>query len=451
MRRGTTATLFSLGLAASLPGCGGVHPEQDTDRSVEFRHHGVDSPPILQLPDWRYIPPGSGIRTSAGAGGLSDPTVNYSLALRTAAIKLVGELPTLDEIKQMEAAASTSQAHQVYVSLVRKYINDRPRFARQMVQYWRDTLRMGGSIMGFVSDTNNMRAVDLETGPRFAAQLTVEGSDMRRLFTQDRNTCPTYDVATGNFTPAPCAARDGNEGLQEGEHVGILTHPAFLAHYYSNYAFRRVRLIQELFACHKFPAEFTDKPERGDGYLYVSPWPKFSITSQERPPVFTERRRIRGPGFTRVADMRDYAWVRYGFDCASCHATMNHQAPLFMNFDGIGILRTRSMVQTPVDDAPFAQMADYVPAGEKMAWRYQKETPTIRAFGQAMAEDPEVIKCFIIRAWNRAMSRADVVNDLAIVPDAVVRELTEQFRTSLNYNLKEALLLIYTHPTFIRF
>lgn len=460
MRRGTINMLLGCSLAAGVAGCGAAGAGAEGG-AVTFTHQGSEQPPVLSLGTWQYVPPGSGTIPRAASVGVVDPQVNYSLALRTASIKLTGDLPTMDEIKQMETAVlAGSNPKEVYEGLIRKYLNDTPRFTRSMVQYWRDTLRMGGTIQGLVSDTNTLRAVDLEPGPRFAASLTVSGDDMRKLFTQATNTCPTLNDATGVFTAAACTAKDGAEGLAEGDHAGILTQPAFLAHYYSNYAFRRTRVMQEIFNCAKFPAEFAATPERGDGYLYTSPWPLKSVTSIAVPPYsattqgYTQRKiraNAAGGANTTVTDMKKYTYVSFEPVCANCHTSLNHQAPLFMNFDAIGVLRPRSMVQTPVDDAPFAQLIDYFPAGEKLSYRYLKETPNVKAFGQAMADDPSTARCMIVRAWNRAMSRGDVVNELAIVPDQVVKDVVDQFRGSLKYNLKEALFLIYTHPSFIRY
>jgi hypothetical protein len=67
-----------------------------------------------------------------------------------------------------------------------------------------------------------------------------------------------------------------------------------------------------------------------------------------------------------------------------------------------------------------------------------------------MADDTQVARCFMIRAWNDAYSRDDVVNDLALVPDSVIEEMTQYFIAN-NYNMKMAIEKLYTDPNFVRF
>jgi len=72
---------------------------------------------------------------------LEEREVDYNAALRIAALRLTGELPTLVEIKSVAEAPIEQQAD-VYASIVGGYLDD-PRFARQMVAFWQDTLKMG--------------------------------------------------------------------------------------------------------------------------------------------------------------------------------------------------------------------------------------------------------------------------------------------------------------------
>ena len=72
-----------------------------------------------------------------------------------------------------------------------------------------------------------------------------------------------------------------------------------------------------------------------------------------------------------------------------------------------------------------------------------------------MANDPQVQKCFVMRAWNNAYSRDDVVIDLALVPDGVVKDLTAYFTDTSsaggNFRMKKLLYRLYTDANFIRF
>ena len=112
------------------------------------------------------------------------------------------------------------------------------------------------------------------------------------------------------------------------------------------------------------------------------------------------------------------------------------------------------MVPAPVTDSPWAQIQDYLPVGnQQLAWKFGKPTNNFVDFGKAMAEDPQVQKCFMIRAWNNAYSRDDVVQDLALVPETVIKDLSEYFvsPSGANFNFKKALYRLYTDANFIRF
>lgn len=334
------------------------------------------------------------------------------------------------------------------------------------MQFWRNTLRMGGTIQGLISDlantTANMRTVDLETAPAFLAKLSVEEKDMRQAFTSAQNNCPTFNATTGVFTDGKCntgatvaasntATAMGNN-ITEGQQAGVLTNPGFLAHYYSNDGFRRTRLINELFACHRFPTEFASSPELVNGVVYSSPWAKNSITSADDPPTY-QTRRIRPVGAVTTTAVKEYVDFSLRGGCKNCHTTMNHRTPLFATFDQVGFYSgdpMKYMVVVPVTDSPFAQFQDYLPPGEKTAWKSGVNATTFQEFGQAMANDPETMKCMMVRAWNNAYSRDDVVNDLALVPDSVIDGMSKYFAEN-NYNMKKALYKLYTDANFVRF
>ena len=102
--------------------------------------------------------PGSG-GVTPGTGGTTgnngaDPTaatnvnidqrqVNYGEAMRTASLKLLGDLPTLAQISQMAVTLDPARRRRRSTeSMVDQFLAD-PRFAAKMIQYWRDTLKTG--------------------------------------------------------------------------------------------------------------------------------------------------------------------------------------------------------------------------------------------------------------------------------------------------------------------
>ena len=76
-------------------------------------------------------------RTVAGHAATSgtrrsvDRVVDYSAALRIAALRLTGDLPTMDEINQVANAADDAAKKTAYEALIDNYMA-RPTFARQM-------------------------------------------------------------------------------------------------------------------------------------------------------------------------------------------------------------------------------------------------------------------------------------------------------------------------------
>jgi hypothetical protein len=243
--------------------------------------------------------------------------------------------------------------------------------------------------------------------------------------------------------------------VPEGQQAGVLTNPGFLAQYYSNFGFRRQRLIQEVFQCTRFPAEISPTPQIINSALYSAPWPLHSITSNAAPPTYPNPRRViqgTGTGGGNTIVSSDYVDFNLEQGCYNCHTTLNHRAPLFRFFDATGYMNTsgQSMVHTTVAGAPFVELQDYLPSGQQFSWKYQVPTGDLQSYGAAIAADPQTAKCFMIRLWNEAYSRDDVVIDLALVPDSVIAPLTQYFVAN-NYNMKMAIAKLYTDANFIRF
>jgi hypothetical protein len=340
---------------------------------------------------------------------LGEREVDYNAALRIAALRLTGELPTLVEIKAVAEAPAAQQAD-VYASILRGYLDD-PRFARQMFAFWQDTLKMGD-------------APDLDSAAAFAAMVTVEGRPYTDLLTAATGTCATYDAGAGTFTPVDCT-----NGV--AVHAGLISHPGTQRQFYSNMAFRRVRWIQETFACTAFPAEITDAQDLGGTALYTAPWPFESVAGLE-----TGGR----------VNFRDLSAVA----CANCHATMNHIAPLFIAFDEEGQYTGTSSVMVPVEGSPLAAPEDYLPPGEVLSWRLDVATPDLPALGAAMAADPAISECAVARVWNWAMGKGDIVDTLSTIPSDVIATQVADFRAG-GHVLRDAILAVFTADDFVKF
>jgi hypothetical protein len=335
--------------------------------------------------------------------------VDYNAALKTAALRLTGDLPTMTEIVSIQGAADIEAKKLAYNALITDYMN-RPAFARQMFYFWRDTMKMGETAV-------------LDTAPAFAAQISVENRSYLELFTASTGTCPTFAEATGTFTTADCTGGAPT--------AGVLTNPGAMAHYFGNFAFRRVRWVQETFDCTKFPAEVGATPiDVGGASPYLGVWPFASISGLQ----------------TGRVDFQDVSAVV----CANCHQTLNHIAPLFANFDDDGVYRTAISVPTPLDGAPMAQLTDYLPAGETTAWRYQVPAADLPGLGAAMAADTDVAKCGVARVWNWALGKTDIVDALQEVPVETIQTQLDAF-TASGHKMKDLIYAVYTSDDFVKF
>jgi hypothetical protein len=344
---------------------------------------------------------------------LNDRVVDYNAALRIAALRLTGDLPTMDEINQVANAPDDASKKTAYEALIDNYMA-RPAFARQMFYFWRDTMKQG-------------EAADLDTAPAFAAELSVNNGSYMDLFTASSGNCPTFDESTGVFTPAECT--------NGGPKAGVLTNPGVMKQYFSNFAFRRTRWVQETFDCVKFPAEVSDTPTNVGGTSpYTGVWPFKSIaTTMDK-------------GGTGRVDFQDTSAVI----CANCHTTINHIAPLFAYYDMNGAYQTAISVPTPLDGAPPAQMTDYLPAGETTAWRYNVPAADIPALGADMAADPAVAECGVARVWNWALGKQDIVDALEEVPSDVIASEVATFQSN-GFKMKDLIKAVYTSDDFVKF
>ncbi len=362
---------------------------------------------------------GSGTTTTdAGAGSadewdqaLGQRTYDYNAALRIAALRLTGDLPSLAEVSSISILTDQSAQATAYNALITDYMN-RPTFARQMFYFWRDTFKIGETPV-------------FDTAPALAAELSSTNGSYMNLFTQTSGNCPTFDETTGIATPAEC----GNGGPV----AGVLTNPGIMQQFFSNFGFRRTRFIQEVFDCTAFPAEVAaTTTDEGGASPYTGVWPFTSISSPTN-------------GGGRVNFLDTSAVI-----CANCHSTINHRAPLFAYYDINGKYSTTIAVPTPLDGAPLAVMSDYLPTGEVTSWKFGVPAADIPAFGAAMAADPAVAECGVARIWNWALGKTDIVDTLETVPTDTIQSQLTAF-TANGFKMKDLIYAVYTADDFVKF
>ena len=131
---------------------------------------------------------------------------------------------------------------------------------------------------------------------------------------------------------------------------------------------------------------------------------------------------------------------------------MNHFAPLFANFDAAGVYQTTIQVQTPTPANPTVE-ADRLAAGDRDPRVALRQAAVTDITGARRGRSPPtrtVQKCQVQRAWNWAMSKTDIVNDLAVVPDSTISDVMTVF-TSSGMKLKPVFKAIFTAPDFVMF
>jgi hypothetical protein len=339
---------------------------------------------------------------------LAKRVIDYSAALKAAALRLIGDAPSLAEIRQVGNAPDEGK-RAAYEAVLRDYLA-RPAFARQMLAYWRDTFKIGGTPA-------------LDTAPAFAAALTVENDSYMDLLTTVSGTCTTFDNTTATFHDADCA--------NGGPRAGVLTDPAVLAAFTSSFAFRRVRWVQEIFGCAPFPVEISAPPRDVGGILpYLGEWPFGSVASPTT------------GGRVNFQDVESTV-------CMNCHQTINHIAPLFANYDARGMYQSAMAVNMPFD-GPLVTRDDYLPSTETTAWRYGRPVTDLPALGAAMAEDPGVQRCAVARIWNWALGRTDIVDTGQDVPQTTIQAQLDAFAQN-GWKLKDLIFAVFDSEDFVRY
>jgi hypothetical protein len=340
---------------------------------------------------------------------LSQRKLDFNEALRTASLKLVRALPTLTQIKHVQNAADKRAAYEEELDALFADV----RFQERMIKWWQDTMRLGGG------ESNGKPSRD--TAPVFAARVIAEEQPFSELFTAPNNTCPTYDEGAHQFVDGEC-----NNGAPAV--AGVLTDPGVAYQFYGNMAFRRVRWVQEVFVCTKFPAEYAKTPVHMGSSDYTSPWPFESVA-------------------TKPINFQDTSSVI----CANCHTTINHLAPLFAYFDDAGQYQSSIQVKTPTAPDPVpTEMSHWLRDGETTHWRQGQSVKDLAELGQAIAADADVAECAVARAYNFAFSKEDIVSDLATVPPAVLQAYADGFQKN-GQNLKKTLRAIFASDDFVRF
>lgn len=407
---------------------------------------------------------GSGQGQNQETTELDSRELDYSEALRTASLLIVGDVPTLQEIYEL-GDLSVDQQQLKYEEIIDEKLSD-PRFAAVLVEFFKNTFKMGG--VSTVSGEPTR-----ETAPVFAARVVYEEKDWRSILIQQFNTCPVFNPASNTFVDGSC------NNLPVGmNHSGILTNPGVQSLYFGNLSFRRNRFFHETFLCRsgneQAGGEPTDQPPD------VAP-----CSNSKQIPGYQNKwpvNEIAGECNGGRVNFHDYNTSNV---CANCHSTWNHRAPLFSQFDSNGVFQQLTgageySVFVPVNGSPRAKLSDWLcvdpsicPNGGNNVTAWKKtmmvngvEMPAnasnINELGEQMAKDDEVIECAVKRVWNYAMGRADITEiggrSWVTLPDrkdpnpdlVTMSGLVKDFKDS-GFNLKKVLRSIVLSDDFVRF
>ena len=394
---------------------------------------------------------------------LNERELDYSEALRTASILILGDAPSLSDIYSLGDLPVDQQQAQ-YELLIDKYLAD-PRFADSLVEYFKYTFKMGGASTIAGEPTR-------DTAPVFAARVVFEEQDWRNILVQASNTCPTFNVNTHTFIDGSCNNLPG--GMP---HSGILTNPGVHSLYYGNLAFRRNRFFHETFLCRS-------GNEQSGGEPTDVPPTDPPCVGEKSIPGYQNKWSVNEIAGTCNGGRVDFHAYNTSNVCANCHATWNHRSPLFGQFDSNGIYQPLNgsgeySVLVPVNGSPRAKLSDWLcvspscpNAGNNIpAWKKTMKVDGVEVsapasnlteLGQQMAKDDEVIECAVKRMWNYAMGRSDITEiggrSWVSLPDRIdpnanlvtLPKLVLQFKSN-NFNLKKVFRTILLSEDFTRF
>lgn len=182
---------------------------------------------------------GSGQQPELEKTELDERVLDYSEALRTASLLIVGNAPTLTQIYEL-GDVPLDQQKAKYEALVDALLAD-ARFADTLVDFFKYTFKMGGP-----STTPGEPTRD--TAPALAARTVFEEKPWTNILTQSSNNCPTFNPVTHTFADGMCA----NQASLTAAGVtasGILTDPGAHSLFFGNLSFRRNRFFHESFLC----------------------------------------------------------------------------------------------------------------------------------------------------------------------------------------------------------
>ncbi|MCB0394665.1 MAG: DUF1588 domain-containing protein [Bdellovibrionales bacterium] len=390
MKSGLLLNGILIGLVSFQLGCGA---------GQGFKPAGIENAPGT------YVPPVKAEIPSYTADQLKT-------ALVAASQKLVNRLPSEDEFRLIDEKGIDGYKEALTAQM------ESTRFRDAMRTYHQDYFATYRP-----TDDTNIPSINYNEPANMATYVIFFDHDYRELVTGDY--CVNDNLATG-----ACSAFQNDPTKAATNAAGVLTTRAFLNKWKSAYNFKRVKMVFEAFACSAYP----DPDDQG-----MLPT---EVSNVER------------------GSTNDFNTQTGGSQaCYQCHRSLNSRAVPYLNYTKDGFFfefRANGTYppSVPAEQRTVTDLAD-VEALPYMLLntgtvdqpvvpvpRYKgREIPTIKAYGEQLANTYEFKHCMVRRFSNFMLGREKF--------DPLLRGLEPVLSTANSYNVKEILLDIATRPDFV--
>lgn len=313
---------------------------------------------------------------------------DFNKSLRVVSSTLLGRAPQNSEL------LAANEGFAEYTQRIEAMVNSEAT-VENLRQYFHLLFNMNGEIDG----------INYEEPTNLALHLIAEDKDFRQILTADY--CVKNDLTLG-----PCAAF-ANEAQTKEHAAGVITTRAFLVKWAAAFNFQRTAKAFELFACSEYP----DSTDEGLPAEKISNSIKpFDCQSQDCQPA-----------------------------CYSCHKSMNSRAYLFYDFtlNGMFNLNPPNNQKTQTDTGAVSTRRDLLKEGVEPEYHGQKLSK-LRDYATYLSQSRKFRDCFAKRMVNFMTGMG---------PNAPFNHEFESIRNQFSWNgyrIKQTLIDIATHPSFIR-
>lgn len=311
---------------------------------------------------------------------------DYNKSLRVVSSILLGRNPTPQELLAANEGLSE------YTHRIETIVNS-DEATESLRQYFHILFNMKGQMNG----------INYEEPTNLALYLITQDKDFRQILKADH--CVDDDLKE-----IPCSAFTNADQSKELS-AGVLTTRAFLVKWTSAFNFVRTAKAFKVFACSEYP----DSTDVG--------LPKDKISTK-----------------VKTFDCEDCQT-----SCYSCHKSMNSRAYLFYDFtvDGRFNLNPPNNMKTKTDTGAVSERDDLLTKGTVPEYHGRK-MEKLKDYAHLLADSRKFRDCFATRMVNFMTG---------VNPNEPINPEFENIRNSFSWNgykIRQTLIDIATHPSFIR-